>query len=114
MPRKILVSLVLLIIPVTIAGAHSVYRIDSRLARESEVELKKLRPRVAIAPEMFKKSTFYKEEGVGEVTEILLGWPADREGAVLTVVGNHGADFLTSDGKIKKQVRFSKEIFCPI
>jgi hypothetical protein len=115
MLRKILIGLALLVIFVIAAAAYFIHRIDSQLARESEVKLKKLEPHVATGFGMFKKSTFYKEDGLGEVTEILFGWPADREGGTPTVVGNHGADFLTSDGKLKKQVRFSrKDIFCPI
>ncbi len=84
---KILISLALLIMLVIVVGAYFVHRIDSQLARESEAKLKKLEPGVVRGLGMFKKSTFYNEEGLGDVTEILLGWPADREGAALDRCG---------------------------
>lgn len=85
-----------------------------RLDLDTKQALAKLEPRVLIGAGQFRKSTFYKGEDLGEVTEILVGWPADREGAALTVVGNRGAHFLDNSGLLKKQVRFSKDIFCPV
>jgi len=43
-----------------------------------------------------------------------VGWPADREGADIAVVGSQGADFIDSTGQVKKQVRFSIEQRCPV
>ena len=114
MLRKILIALGLLLFVLIVAAVYLFHRIDSQLARDSQEQLKKLEPRVVIGSGLFKKSTFYKGEGLGEVTEILLGWPADREGAALTVVGNRGAQFLDSSGLLKKQIRFSRDIFCPV
>ena len=114
MLRKILIALGLLIVALIALGAYLIHRIDSQLARDSRENLEKLEPRVITGGGLFKKRTFYKGDGLGEVTEILAGWPADREGATLTVVGNRGVHFLDNGGLLKKRVRFSKDIFCPI
>src|SRR5437016_1008976 len=74
------------------------------LDSDAKQALAKLEPRVLTGAGQFKKSTFYKGEGLGEVTEILASWPADREGAALTVVGNRGTHFLDNNGLLKKQV----------
>jgi len=114
MLRKILIALALLILTLIVFGVYFFHRIDSQLAQDSKEKLKKLEPRVITGAGQFKKSIFYKGEDLGGVTEILVGWPADREGAALTIVGNRGAHFLDSNGVLKKQVRFSKNIFCPV
>jgi hypothetical protein len=114
MLRKILIAFGLLIIILIASGVFVFHRIDSQLARHSQEQLKKLEPRVVTGDGLFKKSTFYKGDGLGEVTEILLGWPADREGASLTVVGNRGAQFLDGSGVLKKEVTFSKGFGCPV
>lgn len=114
MLRKVLITFALLVLAVIVFGVYFFHRIDSQLARDSREKLKKLEPRVITGTGQFKKSIFYKGENLGGVTEILVGWPADREGAALTVVGNRGAHFLDSNGVLKRQVRFSKDIFCPV
>ncbi len=114
MLRKILIPLALLILALIVFGVYFFHRIDSQLAQDSREKLKKLEPRVITGAGHFKKSTFYGGGDLGEITEILVGWPADREGAALTVVGNRGAHFLDSGGVLKKQVRFSQDIFCPV
>jgi hypothetical protein len=43
-----------------------------------------------------------------------VGWPADREGADIAVVGSQGTDFVDSAGQIKKQVRFSMRQPSPV
>ena len=108
MLRKILIAMGLLVLSLILAGGYAFHRIDSQLARDSREKLAKLEPRVITGASRFKKSVFYKGEGLGAVTEILFGWPADREGAALTVVGNLGVHFLDSSGLLKKQVRFSR------
>lgn len=112
--RKILIAAGLLVLTLIIGGAYAFHRIDSQLARDSREKLAKLEPRVLIGTARFTRSVFYKGEGLGAVTEILFGWPADREGAALTVVGNLGAHFLDRSGLLKKQVRFSKDFRCPV
>lgn len=114
MLRKILIAVGLLVVAVIAAGVYVVHRVDLQLAHDSQEQLKKLEPVVVTGDGLFKKSTFYKGEGLGEVTEILLGWPANREGAALTVVGNRGAQFLDRSGVLKKQVTFSKDFRCPV
>jgi len=114
MLRKMLIAFGLLILALIVAGVYIFHRIDSRLTRDNREKLAKLEPRVITGAGQFKKSTFYKGEDLGEVTEILVGWPANREGAALTVVGNRGAHFLDNSGLLKKRIRFSKDIFCPV
>jgi hypothetical protein len=114
MLRKILLILGVLILALIVVGAYAFHRIESRLARDSQEQLKQLEPHVMAGGGLFKKSTFYKGEGFGEATEILVGWPADREGADLMIVGNRGAHFLDKSGLLKKQVRFSKDLRCQV
>jgi hypothetical protein len=114
MLRKLLIALGLLVLALVGVGVYFFYRIDSQFARDSREGQRRLEPRVITGGGQFKKSTFYTAESLGEVTEILVGWPADREGAALTVVGNRGAHFLDRSGLLKKQVRFSKDVRCPI
>ena len=114
MLRKILLALALLVFAVIGVGVYLFHRVNSQLALNSRENLQKLEPRVITGRGQFRKSTFYKGEGLGEVTEILVGWPADREGAALTVVGNRGVHFLERGGLLKKQIRFSKDILCPV
>ncbi|MGA2483337.1 MAG: hypothetical protein ABSF92_09480 [Candidatus Acidiferrales bacterium] len=114
MLRKILIAFGLFILALIVLDVYFVHRIDSQLARDSREKLKKLEPRVIRGAGQFRKSTFYRGAGLGEVTEILVGWPADLEGAALTVVGNLGAHFLDNGGRLKKEVRFAKGVFCPV
>ena len=114
MLRKVLVTLALLAVVVIAAGIYLVHHLESRLARDSQEKLKKLEPQVITGSGKFTKSTFYIGEDLGEVAEILVGWPADREGAALTVVGNQGVHFLDRSGLLKKEIHFSKRIACPV
>lgn len=114
MLRKILIAFAVLILGLIVVGVYVFHRIESQLARDSRENLQKLQPRVITGSGLLKKTTFYKAEDLGEVTEILAGWPADREGAVLTVVGDRGAHFLDNRGLLKKQIRFSNDFFCPV
>jgi hypothetical protein len=109
-----LIALALLVIALAGAGAYLLHRAESQLARDSREELQKLKPRVITGEAQFKKSVFYKGADLGEVSEILVGWPADREDATLAVVGNRGAHFLDGSGLLKKQVHFLKNVRCPI
>lgn len=73
-----------------------------------------LQPRQVMGEGNFDKRTFYTGEGLGTISQISMGWPADLEGAEIAVVGSHGADFVDSSGRRKKQVRFSIEQVCPV
>src|SRR5713226_805256 len=114
MLRKVLIAVALLILAFIGAGIYFIYRTDSQLTRESREDLQKLEPRVITGAGRFEKTTFYVGENLGEIAQILVGWPADREGAALTVVGNRGAHYLGTGGELKKQVRFSESVGCPI
>jgi len=112
--RKILVGIVLLIVAAIGAGLYFMHRYVSRLERESREQLQKLKPMVIAGEGEFKKRLFYAGSNLGEVTEILVGWPADREGAALTVLGKQGVHFLDANAGLKKQIGFSKYIACPL
>jgi hypothetical protein len=62
----------------------------------------------------FEKRSFYSDAGLGEISQIRVGWPADREGADIAVVGAQGVDFIGSAGEVKRQVRFSIQQRCPV
>jgi hypothetical protein len=92
--------------PVGVTSAAVSNSLRNQMKRDAKQALAKLEPRVLMGAGHFKRSIYYKGENLGEVTEILVGWPADREGAALTVVGNRGAHFLDDSGLLKKQIHF--------
>jgi hypothetical protein len=61
-----------------------------------------------------RQKGLYQGKEIGEVSQILTGWPADREGADMTVVGNKAFQFLDLKGRLRKAVQFSESIFGPI
>lgn len=71
-------------------------------------------PRVLLGGKLLNKKIFYQGTGIGEISQILVGWPADREGADMTVVGNKGFQFLYLNGNSRKAIQFSESIFGPI
>ena len=74
-----------------------------------------LQPRLVTGEGNFKvRRTFYTGEGMGNISQINVGWPADREGADIAVVGSQGADFVDSSGQRKREGRFSIEQRCPV
>src|SRR5262249_46534364 len=112
MLRKILLILAILLIAVVSAGIYIAHQVNSELRKSQEAQ-QKLVPRVITGAEKFGKTEFYAEPKVGEITELLTGWPADQERAVLTVVGSEGADFVDGTGSTEKQIRFSRN-GCPM
>ena len=114
MLRKILIAIALLIAVLVCAGIYFFHRLDSQLARDSREEQQKLKPGVITGDGQFEKGTFYTGADLGEISQILVGWPAEREGASLTVVGNQGAHFLDVSAALKKQIRFSKNVGCSV
>src|SRR5438105_14594260 len=92
--RKILVGIVLLIVAAIGAGLYFMHRYESRLERESREQLQKLKPMVIAGEGEVKKRLFYAGSTLGEVTQIRVGWPADRGGAALTAVGKQGVRVL--------------------
>ncbi|HET9994367.1 MAG TPA: hypothetical protein VFQ18_03065 [Candidatus Acidoferrum sp.] len=114
MLRKILISIALVLVVLVGVSIYLIQRVDSELAQNSRKELQKLEPRVMAGDGRFERSTFYTGANLGAITQILVGWPADREGATLTVVGNQGAHFLDAGARLKKQVRFSRSVQCPM
>lgn len=114
MLRKILIAVALLIIVLVGVGIYLIHRLDSEMAQRSREALEKLQPRVITGAGQFDKSSFYTGPDLGEITQILVGWPADREGAALTVIGNKGAHFLDVRAGLKMQIQFSKYVPCSV
>jgi hypothetical protein len=80
----------------------------------AETQRRMLQPRLISGQAHFQRRVFYSGEGLGNISQICVGWPADREGTDIAVVGNEGAHFVDSDGQIKRRVRFSIQQWCPI
>jgi hypothetical protein len=117
MVRKILMGFALLLLIFVAAGAFLYHKLQPSIraaeARD-EQEQKILQPRLIRGEGNFERRAFYTSEGLGNISQILAGWPADREGADIAVVGSQGADFIDSTGQVKKRVRFSIEQRCPV
>jgi hypothetical protein len=61
---------------------------------------------VLMGEKAYEKCLFRSVPQVGEISQLLAGWPADREGAALVVVSNQGARFLGRDGAWKRTIEF--------
>jgi hypothetical protein len=118
MLRKILIGLAIFVLLLAGAGAFLYYHKIKPGLREirarSEAQRKMLQPRLIKGEGKFERRSFYSDEGLGGVSQIRVGWPADREGADIALVGPQGVDFIDSAGQIKKQVRFSIQQHCPV
>ncbi|PYT51503.1 MAG: hypothetical protein DMG44_02205 [Acidobacteria bacterium] len=117
MLRKILIVLAVLLMLVVGAGVFLYYKIQPSIREaeaQDEVEKKILQPRLIKGEGNFERRAFYTAEGLGNISQISAGWPADREGADIAVVGSQGADFIDFAGQTKKQVRFSIEQHSPV
>lgn len=114
MIRKILPGIGLFIIVIVGAAAYLMYRYESKLNREAAQQLKKLQPRVTTGDGEFTKRAFYTSSDLGEITQILVGWPAGREGAALTLVGKNGVHFLDAKAALKKKITFSQPLAAPL
>ena len=114
MLRKILIGVALLITVLAGVGIYVIHRLNSEMAQNSREALQKLLPRVITGAGQFDKSTFYVGSNLGAITQVLVGWPANREGAALTVIGNKGAHFLDEHAGLKMQIQFSKYVPCSV
>src|SRR5690349_228969 len=70
--------------------------------------------RVLLGRNWVEKKVFYQDQGTGEISQILIGWPADRESADLIVAGDKGVQFLNFQGHMVKAVKFSERFFSPL
>jgi len=117
MLRTILIGFAILLLLLVGAGAFLYHKIEPSIRQaeaRDEAKQKMLQPRLIKGEGNFERRAFYTSEGLGNVSQIRMGWPADREGADIAVVGSQGADFVDSTGQIKKKVRFSIEQLCPV
>ena len=118
MVRRILIGFAILFL-LFVAGVvflyYHKYRPSIREAEaRAETERKLLQPRVVKGEGEFEKRAFYSSEGLGAISQVLVGWPADHEGTDLAVVASQGADFVDFSGQVKKRVRFSIPQSCPV
>ena len=104
-PRlKIVLSVCLLLLAASVGCTPPTYKVPAEL-RES---------RVLLGSKWLDKKVFYQSKGIGEVSQILMGWPADREDADLMVAGNKGVQFVDLKGHMVKAIQFSEPFFSPI
>ena len=102
MLRKIVLGIALLIVAVIGVGLYLMHRYESKWEQESREQLQKLEPRVITGDREFTKKVFYAgSDDLGEVLQILVGWPADREAAALTLLGGKKVDFLDANAGLK-------------
>lgn len=106
MLRKILIGFAILLLLLLGAGVYLYHKIQPVL-RESKARQKMLRPRLVKGEGNFTRSVFYTSGGLGAISQISVGSPADHEGADIAVVGGQGADFIDVGGRVKKSVRFA-------
>jgi hypothetical protein len=117
MLRKILIGFAILLLLLMGAGAFLYYKVQPGIREakaQAEAKQKMLQPRLIEGEGKFERRAFYRGEGVGSISQITVGWPADREGADIAAVGNQGVDFVDWAGHVKKQVRFSIEQRCSV
>jgi hypothetical protein len=117
MIRKMLIGCGIFLALFVGVAAYLYHRIEPSIREaqtQLEAERKMLAPRVLVGDGRFQRHAFYTGNSIGAISQILVGWPADREGAEIAVVGGLGADFIDSAGQVKKQVRFAIEQYCPV
>jgi len=117
MLRKILIGCAIFLV-LLVGTAAYIFRKLQPSIREAgervEAERKMLTPRILVGDRLLETHPFYIGNAIGGISQILVGWPADREGAEIAVVASHGADFIDSEGQVKKQVRFAMEQYSPV
>jgi hypothetical protein len=117
MLRKILIGCAIFLV-LLVATAAYIFRKLQPSIREAgervEAERKMLTPRILVGDRLLETHPFYIGNAIGGISQILVGWPADREGAEIAVVASHGVDFIDSEGQVKKQVRFAMEQYSPV
>jgi hypothetical protein len=103
MLRKMLIGFAILLLLLVAAGTFLYFKIQPslRAAEARDVEEQKiLLPRAIRGEGNFDKRAFYTSDGLGNISQIRVGWPADREGADIAVVGSQGTDFIDSTGQL--------------
>ena len=111
MLRKVLIGLTILFLLLLGAGICLHYWTRAYLRREAKPRPE---PHLVKGEGHFNKRLFYTGDGLGDISQILVGWPADKEGTALAVVGNKGAHFLDLTGRPAKWIGFSTFVACPV
>ena len=111
MLRKLLIGLTILCLLLVGAGISLHYWTEAHLKREAKAAPE---PRLIKGQGHFNKRLFYTGDGLGNISQILVGWPANKEGAALAVVGNKGAHFLSLTGRPTKWIGFSTFVASPV
>jgi hypothetical protein len=93
MLRKILIGCAIFLV-LLVGTAAYIYRKLQPSIREAgarvEAERKMLTPRIVAGDGLLETHPFYIGNAIGGISQILVGWPADREGAEIAVVGSRG------------------------
>jgi hypothetical protein len=113
MMRKILLAVGIVLV-VLVGTAYLIHRLAEFVRKADSAQAEKLVPAIVKGDGQFEKRVFYSSYGLGSISQILVGWPADKEGAAVAVVGNKEAHFLDLSGQLKKQIRFTGDLNCPI
>jgi hypothetical protein len=117
MLRKLLLGFSILAVLLCASGLFLYRKMRPSLRAAAERDWKErnaLQPRVVSGEGSFEKRSFYVGEGLGNISQVRVGWPADLEGIDIAVVASQGTDFIDSVGQTKKRVRFSTEQHCPV
>jgi hypothetical protein len=110
MLKKAVIAVSIFLALLITAGVFIYFKISPGLKEveaRAEQEQKLLQPRLVKGDGKFERHPFYTSEHLGNISQIRVGWPADREGADIAVVGSRGADFIDLASQIKKQIQFS-------
>ena len=109
MPKGLLAASAVLFVLLTVA-CQAFYQLQKASQMPPALE----RAQVLAGADRYEKRAFFSGAGLGDISDISVGWPADRESAALVLVGNQGAHFLTAGGSSKKYAGFSRAGFCPM
>lgn len=110
MLKKAIIAVSIFLALLIAAGVFVYYKLSpdiKEVEARAEQEQKLLQPRLVKGSGKFERHPFYTNERLGNISQIRVGWPADREGADIVVVGSRGADFIDLASQIKKQIQFS-------
>jgi hypothetical protein len=114
MLRKILLTLAVLFVLVVGGGVYWLSRLDHEFEEDVHKAQAKLAPQVVKGASLLTKRIFHTTNDARQIWQLLVGWPADREGAMLTVVTDEGVHFLDRSGAERKAIHFSEREACPI
>jgi len=117
MLRKLLVAVLIFAALLLVAGIYVVHKVNQLSAesqRDVEEERRALPAGVRVGEGLLQYKIIHEVSGIGGISEIRCGWPADQENAKVLIVGGGGAELLDSANQVKWQVTFSEKEVCPV